>query len=292
METGIFYALLSLASTAVNDFVFKLFARKKRPQGLFIAIIGIFWFLFLLVFQPVPMDIQVSSTLLCGCLSGVFSAGGNILLIASMRVLPAGACSTIYRLNLVPVILGAWLFLDETPSPFQWAGAFCAFCAVILFSMAGREGNGMGSGKRGKVVLRAFIMVIAAMLMRAGMGLSYRYGFQHGACREWVTLINSLFWIAGGLLYAFFVERTCRLQALKAHHLMQYGIISGVLVALAVLFMALSLQFGAASVVLPIAQMSFLATWLLGRIFLREKFSLFILLALLCGTAAVLLLSL
>lgn len=32
MESGIYYALLSMVAAAVNDFVFKLFARKKRPQ--------------------------------------------------------------------------------------------------------------------------------------------------------------------------------------------------------------------------------------------------------------------
>lgn len=134
----------------------------------------------------------MTSILFWGCLSGIFSAGGNILLIASMRVLPVGSYSTIYRLNLVPVILGAGLFLGETPSPLQGAGALCALFAVLFFSMAGRNGYGMGTGKRGEVVLRAFLMVVAAMLMRAGMGLSYRYGFQHGACREWVTVLNRL----------------------------------------------------------------------------------------------------
>lgn len=55
----------------------------------------------------------MTSILFWGCLSGIFSAGGNILLIASMRVLPVGSCSTIYRLNLVPVILGAFLAISQ-----------------------------------------------------------------------------------------------------------------------------------------------------------------------------------
>ena len=292
METGILYALLSLAGTALNDFVFKLFAREKRPQGIFVAIIGVIWFLFLLVFQRLPLEgVHLGNTLFWGCLSGLFSAGGNILLIASMRVLPAGTCSTIYRLNLVPVILGAWLFLGETPSLLQWIGAFCALFAVMFFSMAGREENGKSKGKRGKMVLRAFIMVVAAMLMRAGMGLSYRYGCQHGASRDWVTLINSLFWIAGGLFYALLMRERFGWQTIKHHHLIRYGMISGTLVVLAIVFMSLSLQYGKASVVLPIAQMSFIVTWLLSRIFLHEKFSIFVLLALLSGTAAVILLS-
>ena len=290
MDKGILYALLCLVAAAVNDFVFKLYARKKRPQGIFVSIIGVVWLIYLLVSHSFPSDFELMPTIFWGCLSGFFSAAGNILLIAAMRVLPGGVCSTIYRLNLVPVILGAWLFLGETLTPMQWVGAFCALCAVVLFSFSGNT-EGAGKSTRNILIYRAFTMVVIAMLMRAGMGLSYRYGFQHGANREWVTLINSLFWIAGGPVYALFAEKFT-LRTIRENHILRYGVTSGMLVALTVVFMALSLQNGAASVVLPIAQMSFLATWFMGLVFLHEKFNVRVLFALACGTAAVILLSL
>ena len=40
---GIVFALLCLIMTAVNDFIFKLFARKERSKGIFCTIIGLFW---------------------------------------------------------------------------------------------------------------------------------------------------------------------------------------------------------------------------------------------------------
>lgn len=40
---GIIFSRCCLIITALNDFVFKLFARKKRSKGLFCAIIGVFW---------------------------------------------------------------------------------------------------------------------------------------------------------------------------------------------------------------------------------------------------------
>ena len=74
--------------------------------------------------------------------------------------------------------------------------------------------------------------------------------------------------------------------------LVGYGVMSGVLVAGIVFFMAASLFYGKASVVAPLAQMSFIGTFVLGVLFLKEKFSKKHLGALLCGIAAVILLSL
>ncbi len=71
-----------------------------------------------------------------------------------------------------------------------------------------------------------------------------------------------------------------------------YGALSGVIVAAIVFFMAGSLFYGKAAVVLPIAQMSFIGTFVLGIVFLKERFSRAHIPALLCGIAAVILLSL
>ena len=70
-----------------------------------------------------------------------------------------------------------------------------------------------------------------------------------------------------------------------------YGALSGVLVAGIIYFMAESLAIGDASIVLPIQQMSFLATFFLGVFFLKEKITIRKLAALACGVVALLLLS-
>jgi uncharacterized membrane protein len=56
--------------------------------------------------------------------------------------------------------------------------------------------------------------------------------------------------------------------------------------------MMLALSVGNASIVLSIAQMSFLLTFILSVIFLKEKVTLFKLLAMVCGVGAILLLTL
>ena len=281
---GITFALCCLVITALNDFVFKLFARKERSKGLFCAIIGIFWMFTL--FWTLDLkggSVDWKSTLFWGSVSGIFSAGGNLLLIEGMSRQSAGLCSLIYRLNMVPVVIGAALLLGETPGVIQYFGVAAALGAILLFQYASSRGSGSKWG--GKAVL----IVAVAAIMRAGMGLSYKYGFSHGADKNLVPFINSVFWIAGGVLYAFIKERSLLKPDRK---LAGYGALSGILVAGIVFFMAGSLYYGEAAVVLPIAQMSFIGTFILGTIFLKERFSPAHIPALLCGIAAVILLSL
>ena len=282
---GIVFALFCLVLTALNDFMFKLFTRTERSKGLFCMIVGICWTAALSWTLRDAGAVDWKATLFWGSVSGVLSAGGNMLLIEGMARQSAGLCSLIYRLNLVPVVLGAGLVLGEVPSMRQYIGIVLAFMAIILFQW----GSGRGADGKMKWAFQAVILVGIAAVMRAAMGLSYKYGFLHGADRNWVPFINSLFWIFGGLLYAFLRERG-RLKFDRT--LTGYGAGSGILVSGIIFFMAGSLYYGKAAVVLPIAQMSFIGTFVLGVFFLKERFSQAHIPALLCGVAAVLLLSL
>ena len=81
---GIIFALCCLGLTALNDFIFKMLARKERSKGLFCAIIGIFWMVALSWTLRECGQINWKATLFWGTVSGIFSAGGNLLLIEGM----------------------------------------------------------------------------------------------------------------------------------------------------------------------------------------------------------------
>ena len=280
MTVAITYALVCLLFTAVNDFVFKLFASEGRSsRGGFVAIVGIFWFL-ALVWLPKNPDSSLAMTLGWGAVSGFFSFTGNILLIEAMSRQSAGLCSTIYRLNMVFVVIGAFFLLDENISLLQAVGIGLALVAILAFLPDGKDANASPTG---------FYLALLAAILRAGMGLSYRYAFLQGADKNGIVLINSLFWIVGGFLYAWVREND---RNLKDRRVLGYGVLSGVLVAGIVFFMAGSLSSGAASIVLPIAQMSFLITFVLSVIFLSEPCTYRKLGALACGGLAVMMLAL
>ncbi|MBR4675338.1 MAG: EamA family transporter [Victivallales bacterium] len=278
MTTAILFALLSLFLTALNDFVFKLFADKMRSRGGFVALVGLFWLIAQLFFPCTTENFR--TTLFWGIVSGFMSVAGNILLIEAMGVQSAGLCSTIYRMNMVFVVLGGYFLLGEQISPMHWCGIVLALFAIIAFlphsSVVGFSRLGFG-------------LAVLAAVLRSIMGLSYRYGFEHGADKNTVVMINCMMWIVGGFLYSIFRERS--LKWLKDPAIYKYSAISGVLVGGIVFGMAGSLKLGNASRVLPIAQMSFILTFILSVIFLKEKCDMRKILAMASGVGAVVLLA-
>ncbi len=276
---AVLYALLCLVFAAFNDFLFKLYARKDRSRGMFVSLVGIAWFC-VSVWFPWSGESSMRETVAWGLISGAFSVFGNILLIESMSHQSAGVCSTIYRLNMVFVVIGAALFFGETLSVLKWCGVILAVAAVAGFMPSRRELKVRGIG---------FLLVMAACVSRACMGLSYKYAFLHGADRNGVVMIDCLMWIVCGFGYAFLRERPVERPDRK---LLGYGLVSGLLVSGIVIFMALSLQKGDASIVIPIAQMSFLGTFALGMLFLKERLTPAKGLGILFGTGAILLLAL
>ncbi len=284
MTQAIILAFLCLMATALNDFVFKLYSEKASSRGWFICIVGVIWFFVLL---PFPHDAEASAlqTLLWGCVSGFFSLTANILLIESMRWESAGVCSTLYRLNLVLVPIGAYFLLDERLTMKQAGGVLFAIIAVVMFFPFWRKNREGHSGGRG------YLLVIIAAALRACQGLSYRLGYLHHADKNLVVVINSLFWVVGGMLYALFAEKTA--LNLKDKRQLAYGGFSGALVAAIVYFMAsmLNVKEGNASVCLAIAQMSFLVTLGMSVVFLHERLTFEKLTAVAAGAVAILLLT-
>ena len=81
---AIVWALGCLFCAAWNDFLFKLFKRKKSSMGVLTALIGVVWLLVMLPGWPSYRDVLAGSFRI-GMISGIFSIVANLLLIGSMR---------------------------------------------------------------------------------------------------------------------------------------------------------------------------------------------------------------
>ena len=289
---AITYAFCCLFFSALNDFIFKLFANsssgeggtKKRSCGLFVSIVGLIWFAFT-VALPHKDGTTLQATLLWGAISGFFSLVGNILLIESMGYQSAGVSSTIYRLNMVLVVIGAFLFLGEPLTPTIVAGVVCAFVAVMAFIPKRTAETAAQDAAKAKL---GFTLAVLASVLRACMGLSYKYAFSHQADVNGVTALNAFCWLAGGVLYSLIREHKL---SLPTKHDWLIGLTSGIFVSGIVFFMAWMNACGNASVVNPIAQMSFLGTFVLSAIFLKEKMTKQKMIAVLFGIVAIIFLT-
>ena len=295
---AVLLAFCCLGFAAFNDFVFKLFARKPRSRGIFIFTVGVVLTALLVALSVLIMIFQPDwwndywwnenwkTTLFWGVICGLCSVVGNIFLIESMSRLSAGVCSTVYRLNLALVIPLAVICFHESPVWYQWIGVALALAAVLAFMPVGEK---KPAGRKSD-----YAMLILAMALRAGMGIGYKYAFDCAhASKMGVQIVNGVAWIVCGLIYYFIRERKrFGARAFIDGKMLGYGGGSGMLVTGIIFFMAWSLAQGDASIVLPIQQMSFLATFFLSVAFLKEKVTIRKVAALGCGVAALLLLSL
>ena len=279
---AVVFALCCLICSAVNDFIFKLFADRPMSRGVFFSIIGIILTVTMLpALNCQAVSANLYNTLLWGCAAGFFSIVGNVLLIEAMGKLSAGICSTVYRLNLIFVVPGAMFFFGERLNFFQLGGVLAAILAIILFSFSTLQGARKSSSA-------GMLIILCASLLRAGMGLTYKKAFLCGVEESALVCINGLFWVFGGLIYAMIKERKIRIPDKATWG---FSALSGFFVVGIVFFMAKALQAGAAGIVLSIAQMSFLGTLLLSVLILKEKVEKFKIAGIICGTVAILLLA-
>lgn len=261
--TAFLFAGLSLACAAVNDMVFKAFATRGRAMGPYLALIGLVWAGFFVMMSGGPGACLAMGkvSLFWGVVSGLCSALANLLLIQALSRHEVGVCATVYRLNLAPAAVLAFVFLGEPVTAPKLLGVTAAVGAVLLFSHGGAVGKGVGS---------AFWMVVAASLLRAGMGIGYKCGLNQGGEMFPILAVNGVAWMLCGLWFHWRHERGQRTWSTDT---MLFGAASGALVCGIVMFLMLALRLGDASVVLPISQLSFVATALAGCLLLGERLS-------------------
>lgn len=277
------FALAGMACAAVNDLVFKKFADGRRPVGLYMTVIGGVWcgvFLSLASWReglPAPLPARFWA---CAAGAGACSALANLLLIEGMARNEAGVSAALYRLNLVPASLMAFAWLGEALTVPKLAGIVLAAGAVLCFWSAAsefrpdpREAGHPLAPCHGRRALLGLGLVSLAALLRAGMGIVTKLGMaDYAAQRNLFLAVNGMAWILTGLLVQAFRDgrHSGAEGRIVRRETYAFGAVSGALVCGIVLFMALALSGGDASVVLPIMQLSFVATAVGGILFLDE----------------------
>jgi drug/metabolite transporter (DMT)-like permease len=256
MSSAILFALMSLFFAGLNDLVFKRYAAKERSRGMVVFTIGLVWGGVQLLLSWAGGDVLAfdQASLVYGLAAGLALALSNLLLIESLSHIEVSLGSTIYRLNTLGVVVLSVLLLAESLSPYKTGGIAIGVVAVLLLLHA----PGVGVDLRWH---RLFVgLAILASLLRAVYGVVTKAGLSQGADSDLLLLIAALCWVLGGAAYARLREGRFRLNSKK----LVYGALSGVLVTLIVNFLVAAVALGEASVVIPIANLSFVAALLLS----------------------------
>jgi drug/metabolite transporter (DMT)-like permease len=249
-RAGVGFALLSLLFAGLNDVVFKRYVVGGRSRGVLMLGIGVVWTalqlaLFAARGTPLALDARTAGF---GAAAGALLVGSNLLLLESLAHVDLSLGSTIYRLNTIGVVLLSYVFLDERIGVHKALGVGLGVAAVLLLSH-----RPMRVSRSPHDALFVGGVILAALL-RAGYGVVTREAMLEQASSAPMLLVISSSWIVGGALYGALKERQLRLTREKV----AYSAISGTLVFVIVWFLLAAVEHGEASVVIPIANMSFL----------------------------------
>lgn len=262
MTYAIFFALVSLAAAGCLDVTFRRFSLKLRSRGMYVFGCGVVWLALQLTYLSIT-EVQLrldEVTVMYGLLTGVFLVLANILLIESLTGLDVSLGSMIYRLNTIGVVAISFVLLGEDVGFIKLLGVGIGIAAVLILY---RRGDGVS------IPILFFVMAVVASASRAIYGVASKVALEQGASAEGLLVIAATSWIVGGFAYAAFREKRIRITSKKA----VYAVVSGFLAFAVVNALIEALKHGEASVVVPIANLSFVVAMLLSVFLGMEELS-------------------
>jgi len=194
------------------------------------------------------------------------SAAGILSLIGFYnfaRSLQTGAVSTnvpIFRLNFTVTAALAIILLAEPLSALKLGGLVCALLAVwLLLADPGGEKKHSDTGSLTRVLIATLAVALA--------NLCYKIGLREGSLPE--TMVSTQAWAfsSTATLFAWLRERRFNWTP----GTWKYSAPAAVLLAAGFLLLLHGLSIGPASVLVPVAQMSFVFTALFGVVVFREQ---------------------
>ena len=250
MSNGVYFALLSMIFAGINDVVFKKYSAKERSRGMYVFGIGVTWATLQMLFmqiQSVPFKAEIN-TMKYGLITGGLLTASNILLVESLTHINVSLGSTVYRLNTIGVVILSFLVLGESVGAYKILGIIIGIIAVLSMYQGSHT-----STPDGKSAMFLWLCIFAS-LFRALYGVVSKAGLTAKADPQSILLFIAFCWVVGGVIYAKAVEKRFVVTKKK----IIYSLLSGFMVFCIVNFLMTGLKYEQASVVIPIANMSFI----------------------------------
>ncbi|HUC51129.1 MAG TPA: DMT family transporter [Xanthobacteraceae bacterium] len=260
MTPGIGFALGAMLCFGVSDLIYKRGAAAGFSAGEFLMSQAWIFCPVVTLYAWLTGTLHPQLSALWGGLAGLFLF---IALFNFTRSLQGGAVSTnapIFRLNFTITAALAILLLGESLTLAKAIALVCALVAVwLLLADAGEQG--------GKAGWPSMVRVLVATLAMALTNLFYKIGLQNSTGPE--TMVAAQAWVFCSLATIFGLLGENGLRVPRS--IWPYA--ASAAVALFGAFIALmhGLALGPASVLVPVAQMSFVFTALFGAAIFRER---------------------
>jgi len=265
MTPGIDYALGAMLFFGIGDLIYKRGAAAGAlPHHLLMVQSWVFMPAVTLYGLFTGSLTFVAGTL-WGSLAGLFMLIGFYNFAHSLKSGLISINAPVFRLSFVITAALAVLLLDEPLTPYKIAGMAFALAAVWLLLGAPAPENIAAGRDESRSLVRVLVATAAV-----GVGnLIYKYGLRAGATPASLIVAQAVVVVTLGTAFVGAVDRRIRPSGAA----LRYAPAAGIVLAIAFALMVEGLARGEASVVVPIAQMGFGVTALLGFLFLREPFT-------------------
>ena len=266
MTPGIEYALGAMLFFGLGDLVYKRGAAAGAQPHHFLMVQSWVFTPTVALYGWVTGSLEFSvAAMQWGALAGVFALVGFYNFAHSLRTGSISINAPIFRLSFVLTAALAVLLLGEPLTPYKVAGIALALAAVWLLLGAPAPEDAAGRRESRSSLVRVLIATATG-----GVGnFIYTLGLQAGASPASMITAQGVAVITLATAFVGMVDRRVRPSGAALRHAPR----AAVVLAFAFAFMVEGMARAQASVVVPIAQMGFVVTALLGFFFLREPFT-------------------
>lgn len=262
MSPAIACALGALLCFGLGDLIYKQGAAAGAQPHQFLMLQSWVFTPIVFVYALATHQLEFVPGTLWGALAGVFILTGFYNFAYSLKTGSISINAPVFRLSFVITAALAVALLGEPPTAAKAAGIALALAAawLLLGGAGGPRREDRGS------LIRVLVATVAV-----GIGnFIYKLGLQAGATPASIIVAQGCAVVVGATLFVAWKEGGIRAGA----PVRRFAPRAAVVLAAAFSLLVEALARGQASVVVPVAQMGFVVTALVGTLFLGERFTL------------------
>lgn len=260
--TGLELALGAMLLFGLGDLVYKRGAAAGAPAHQFLMVQSWLFGPSVLAYAYFTGTLRFAPASAWGALAGCFILIGFYNFAASLRTGSISINAPVFRLSFVLTAALAIALLGESLTGFKVAGIGLALGAAWLL-LGGPAGEGRHESRE------SLVRVLVATLT-VGLGnFVYTLGLRGGATPGSLIVVQAAVVITLATGFVAFKDR----RIAPAAPVVRFAPLAAVVLAAAFACMVEAMARGEASIAVPIAQMGFVVTALIGFLSLRERFT-------------------
>jgi drug/metabolite transporter (DMT)-like permease len=263
MTAGVWFALGALVCYGLGDLVYKRAAVTGVPTHQFMMVQTWFFLTFVTLYGYVTGTLVFGDASLWGAGAAVFAFTGFYNFAQSLKTGSVSINAPIFRLSFTVTAALAVLMLGEPLTLAKVLGILFALAAVWMLL------GGAGGSAARKPVAASLARVLVATLSVGVANLLYKYGLRAGATPASLLVVQAITVVTMSTSLASYIDGGVR----PVPRVWRFSIAAAVLLSSAFVLLLEGLARGEASVLVPIAQMGFVVTAVVGFVFLRETFT-------------------